>query len=228
MKIHVLILVTLIIGCQIAIGQNIDKTEYRGIFVPVERQINFSEIEGSPYLNEKLIGGMVKFTNGDSVNYFLRYDMYSDEMEYLDKTKLLTINKSLAQNLDHLRLSNDNFVYKEFYIKKNKDEGYLIRLVDDRCKLYKRLTIDFQNAAPTKTGVHEGTPDAFVNKRVLWFYSIDNKPITFFSADNAGLKAIAGSHYEKLKSYTKKERLKIRKEEDLIRWFNYYNSLLDQ
>jgi hypothetical protein len=211
----------------IVFGQNLIMREYLGTFVPVKRVFDYSEVEGSPYLNDKLIGGIVKFNNGDSLNQYLRYDMYSDEIEYLEKGKLFNILKSQMKNLDHIYLNGNSIIYKDYFIKKKVHSGYLFELVNAQCGLYKRLRVEFQNAKPAKTSYHKPTPAQFVTKSVQWFYSFNGEPISFFKADNAGLKIIGGSHYEDLKEFVKENGIKLKKEADLIILFKYYNSLLE-
>ena len=193
----------------VVISQKINMREYIGTYVPVMRTFDYSEVEGSPYLNDKLIGGIVKFNNGDSLNQYLRYDMYSDEMEFLEKGKLFTILKSQMKNLDHIYLSGNSIIYKEYFIKKNAHSGYLLELVNDQCSLYKRLRVEFQDAEPAKTSYHKPTPAQFVTKSDQWLYSINGKPISFFRADNTGLKVIGGPYYQDLKVFVKEKGISL-------------------
>lgn len=214
-------------GSHVVFGQQTNLREYLGAYVPVKRVFNYSEVEGSPYLNDKLIEGVLKFSNGDSLNQYLRYDMYSDEIEYLEKGKLFTILRSQMKSLDHIYLNGNSIIYKEYFIKKSANSGYLFELVNDQYSLYKRLRVEFEDAVPAKTSYHKPTPARFVTKSVQWFYSTNGKPISLFKADNAGLKIIGGSHYGDLKVFVKENGIKLKKEDDLIVLFKYYNSLLE-
>ena len=208
-------------------GQSINRGEYRGTFVAVKRLLDYGEVEGSPYLNEKLIGGIIQFNNGDTLNRYLRYDMYSDEMEYYENGQLLTLLKPQLKNLEYIILEEDTIVYQDFYIKQNPHSGYLLQRINDELSLFKRVRVEFRDAIPAKTSMHEPTPAKFVVKGDQWFYSIDNKPITLFKTDKAGIQEICGRYYEKVMVFAKKKKLKIRKEEDLIELLRYYSSLLD-
>lgn len=227
MKIQVLLIAILIVSPRLVLGQNINMEKYRGNYVAINRVLDYSAIDGSPYLEDNLIGGVVKFNSGDSLNHFMRYNLYSDEIEYLDDGQLFTILKPQMKKLEYIHLNGNTIVYKEYYIRKQAETGYLLRLVKDRYSLYKRLRVEFQDAVPAKTSLHEPTPAHFVAKNVQWFYSLNGKPISFFKADNKWLREIGLSYYDVLKSFVKKEHLKLRKEEDLITLFKYYNSLLE-
>ena len=47
-------------GSHVVFGQQTNLREYLGAYVPVKRVFNYSEVEGSPYLNDKLIEGCFK------------------------------------------------------------------------------------------------------------------------------------------------------------------------
>ena len=68
--------------------------------MPVQRTLNYDDIEGSPYLDDDLIKGYIKFNLGDSSVQYLRYNVYADEMEYLEGNEVLVIEN--VKDLDHV------------------------------------------------------------------------------------------------------------------------------
>ena len=199
--------------------------EYSGGFEDLDRPINYSTLEVTPYLNDKLIQGYVIFNNGDSATYFMRYDIYADEIEYVQNNKLFTILKPQMQKLDHIILDHNKIVYKDFHINKNGQSGYLIQLVTNQCNLYQRHFAEYKDAIPAKTGMHKPTPAQFKKKPVQWLFACDSDPIYVFRTDNSGLKKIGGVYYQQLKDYINENHLKIKKTDDMITLFNFLNSL---
>jgi hypothetical protein len=234
-----IILAAILFNTQISIGQNYQRVNinslsdntarviYNRDFRVVETLIDYSTIEGTAYLDDQLVLGYVRLKNGDSLNYYMRYDMYSDEIEYLKEGSLYVIsNKNI---LDFVSLNNEYFVY-ENYITNNKIiKGYLIQSYKNKISLYRKEQVVFEDKKPPQTMPYsEGNPARFNKLRTTWLFSSETKPIVAFSTDNEGLKLISGSNdqYKMLKAFIKENHLKIKKEEDLITLFRYYNSLL--
>jgi hypothetical protein len=205
----------------------IGNDEYRGNFEPITREIDYSNIKGSPYLDKKLIRGFVKFNNGDSSVYFLRYDIFSGDMEYLDQDKLFTILKIQLTQLDYISLNNQILVYKDYYIKNKQHTGFLQEMLRNKCSLYQRYRVEFQPAKPAETTYHEPTPAQFKRKPAQWYYACGNERISLFTTDNIGLRQIGGPYYGQLKAYLKKNKLKMKRPADLVALFTYYNTLVE-
>jgi hypothetical protein len=203
------------------------KDVYYGDFEIISTKLNYSDIAGSPYLNKDLVLGQVIFKSGDTTAYYLRYDMYRDDMEYLINKSLYSVVNIPA--LDHIDLNGQRIVYKTYYDNNRLSKGYLIQLVIDQCSLYQKLQVKFEDAQPMQSmPFREATPAQFKSTPVKWYFTADDLTIKQFKPDNAGLKQVSVKHYAKLKAYIKANRLKIKKEDDLVTLFKYYNELLIQ
>lgn len=203
--------------------QLISPDAYNGIYVPVERALNYNNIEGSPYLDDDLLKGYVKFSFGDSTVQYVRYNIYSDEMEYLDGEKLYVIEN--VNSLDHVHVNGHFLFYRTYKLRNSFREGYLDRLVEGRYNLYLKYNVDFEEAKPARSSYHEPTPNRFVMKNPTWYCSIDNSVIKNFETDNSSLEEIFREDFAEMKKYIKAEKLKLRKQEDVVRLFEYYNSM---
>ena len=197
---------------------------YTGQYRPIVRSLSYQDIDGSPYLDSRLIPGIVMFDTGDSLIYYLRYDIYSDEVEYLQNEELLTITNK--DELDVVFLNNNKFIYKTYRINDREYNGYLVQSVTNQCNLYQKHRVDFQGAKPPKSSYEPGTPDKFIKRKVSWLYSCGEDPITLFTPDNKSLAKITGSYYKQVSGYMKENKLKPGREGDIILIFEYYNSLL--
>lgn len=200
--------------------------EFKGEYAPVRREISYDDIDGSPYLDARLIKGLVNFRHGEDVVYFLRYDLYTDEIEYLQGGNLQVIQNQYT--LEEIILDNHKIVYRDFFIKNLKHNGYLIQTNDSECRLYKKLRVEFQEAKPPESSYDNSTPAKFVSRPIQWFYAHEGEPIRLFTADNSGLKQFSGEFYSQLKLHIKKAKLKLKNEEDMVALFEHYNILLGQ
>lgn len=210
-------------------SDNTSRVVYNREYRIVERQFDYSAIDGSPYLDDELVLGYGILKNGDSLSFYMRYDMYSDEIEYLKADKLYTITNK--PDLYYIVLNNYRFVYKDYISDGIITKGFLIQLYDDNYSLFEKKYTKFQDAKPQKTmPFSEATPAKFKTPRSEWYFSTNSVPISQFTPDNSGLKLISQNDaiLKKLKSFIKQNHLKIRKEEDMISLFKYYNSILEQ
>lgn len=232
MKTRILVIALLLTmpGTYQSLAQNLihlNTEVYYGDFNIISSKLNYRDISGSPYLNDDLILGQVIFRSGDSAEYYLRYDMYSDEIEYLKNKSLYSVIN--MPSLDHINLNGQRIVYQTYYVNNKQSSGYLVQLVTNKCSLYQKLRVKFEDTQPAQSMPYkEASPAQFKSTPVKWYYSNDNSTITQFKPDNAGLKQVSAKHFSELKAYIKANKLKIKKEDDLVALFEYYNMLLKQ
>ena len=200
---------------------------YYGDFEIMGGKLIYKDISGSPYLNDELVLGQVIFKKGDIAEYYLRYDIYADEIEYLKNKSLYSVINMPA--LDHINLNGQRIVYQSYFENGKQSSGFLIELVTNKCSLYQKLRVKFADAQPGQSMPYrEATPDQFKATPIKWYFTANNLTITQFQPDNAGLKQVSAKHFAELKAYIKANKLKIKKEDDLVTLFEYYNKLLQQ
>ena len=198
---------------------------YLGQYSKVKKQLDYETIEGNPYLDERLMIGIVTFKNGDKVSYYLRYDTFSDEVEYLQGESLLVITNK--DNLDNITLNDYKIVYETYQNNNQNMEGYLLEVVSGQCNLYQKHKVEFVEAKPAISSYHAPTPDHFQNKGTSWLFGCTPHPITLFTPDKKSLKEIMSSSYPEVAKYIKENKLRLNREADLIPIFEYYNSIQD-
>jgi len=207
--------------------RNINSDVYHGDYENLSRKLSYNDIKGSPYLNEDLILSRVYFKNKDSAEYYLRYDVYADEIEYLKDNRLFTILNMAT--LDYIILNGQKIVYQTYYFDGKESKGYLVELVNNKCSLYKRYRVEFEDAQPGQSmPFREASPARFKPIQEQWFFTNEASPITHFMPNSTGLRQVSDEHYDKLKAYAKANKLKTKKEDDLVTLFEYYDELLEQ
>ncbi len=197
--------------------------EYNGARLrPIERDISYEDIDGSPYHSDKLISGLVITLKGDTLVRFMRYDSYTEKMEYVQDDQLLVLNNPEATNL--IRLNNMEYVYRIFDYADKSYSGFLTRLADGECELLRRDWVEFEEEEPGQTPYHKVKPDRFTKKGPAYFYSCNGGRPVFFKGSQSDLEELTGDRIAESRRFIKQEKLKLRKEEDMIRLFNFLNN----
>jgi hypothetical protein len=199
----------------------LDGNEYKGTYQSLPKTLYYEEIDGSPYYSPKLVQGQVKFEGGDTVNYFMRYNMYLDEMEFLKNEQLYSITDT--KMLVYLDIGNTRYVYKDYFLNKQQKSGYLVELITGGYSLYRKDRINFEAEKPAKTSFESPTPPSFKPRFSLYLVSIDGGRIQQFNADNSAYGKFPPYEASDIKAYMKQHKLKFKNEEDLIQLFIYLN-----
>ncbi|WP_423128650.1 hypothetical protein [Gaoshiqia sp. Z1-71] len=184
-------------------------------------EVSYDQMGGSPFLNNEFVSGEIFLTDSTSYkNVPLRYNIYTDNMEFRDKSNQI-LEVGDPRKFDRFELNGAVFRYLPYNSGSRTESGYLLELTPGKATLYKKIKISLRNAVP---------PQAYK----------DAEPPTFVSVPPEYYLALTGHETEKVKSnkhltellkpiqpdiddYIKNEKLKLNKEEDLIRAVSYCN-----
>ncbi len=182
------------------------------------------DIEGSPYLNDNFISGNVITKKG--VKYIgipLRYNIYSQNFEFKTPKQILEFRDPAS--IREVEIKNEKFIFVPFK-KKNKklDWGFFQKInKSGPAQLLIRYRVTFSNA--TKPGAYsDAKPAGFSDKEKLFFVKFGTHPAVriFRSSDFIDN---APKHKTEIKKFIKSNKIKVRRQKDLLKLVNYYNSL---
>lgn len=177
--------------------------------------------EGEFFLNEEWLGGIAYFTTKQIVkNDSVRYFVFGKEMHISHNGKTMAIINQTA--MDSIVFDNHRFVYSEFYYGSKLVKDYLDLLSDKSIKLYKHYSNKFIKAKEV-SGYQEQASDKYVIKEE-YYISNENEIPQFFNPTKRNVIALFTNRKNEILEYAKMNKLKFKKEEDLIRIFNYYAS----
>ena len=197
--------------------------EYQGYYQNIKREINYSEIEGSPYLQSNLYYGIVYFQSSDTMHVYMRYNVYTEEIEYLDNKLIKVITN--PSFINKIELNGRIFRYKVGFDSKNKLKGeFFIELHKGEINLYKKPRIIFNEKEPPKNGYVEAKPDRFTRLRDSFYYEKDGN-IYLIKDSKSALRKIFSENIKEIEAYLKANKIKPSSEKDLIELFYYANSL---
>jgi hypothetical protein len=235
-----LLLLTILFVNHLSFGQSAGILEGRGSYFEMVRDFEnaqmaigkasanpgllYEEINGSPYSQEEFQKGeLITHDSIRYVNVMLRYNIFTDEVEYQLGGKVF----SLANPLDfrYIIIDEDVFVYYPFQtgtgvIKK----GYFQLIHLGKALLLKKMKVSYQPPeAPQAYG--EAKPARFLKGSDAYFIRfLDRMPEEIAFSRNKLLRVFPDYQHE-LDVFIKNKRLRFRNEEDLIRLLDYYNEL---
>lgn len=183
-------------------------------------------IEGSPYMSNSFAPGQLYYGNELVGNLFYRYNAYNEEVEIKQnnvegetirglgkdkKIRLIALGKSMS--------------FKTFIDKNgNTKNGYLTLMYDGEYKLYKHLKVTFKEAKKAPNSFVQGTPAKFSQFTEYYLESADGKRIDEVELSNKKLiQLVGGDKANELKSFLKKNKLKVNNENDLYKVMEFIN-----
>lgn len=182
-----------------------------------ERQQN---VIGSPYQNENFKPGTVTIAD-KSFNTYIRYNGLNDVFEI--KNQAGEIN-ALVRRPD-IKITFDGKLHKiESYIDGNdmSKQRYFAVLADGETKLLKNEGIEYKEAEQASSSYSQSKPASLVPYVKYYMKKGNEKAVEVSLRKKSVLKLINDKRAE---DYVKKNKLKLKKEEEVVEVLNYYNTL---
>jgi hypothetical protein len=178
-------------------------------------------IKGTPYLNESYEEGVIFYAN-NNVKAPVRYNVFKDLIEYQQNGRALVLDPSAT--IKKVHLPNTTFVVEKYMLNDKPKLGYFALLDSGKVMLYSKKRINY--LPPQKGRALDGTdqPGEFKKVSDVFYYKIGDTSLQ----EVKNIKSmIAGfpDKQEELTRYAKKEKISTRKEEEMVQFVKYYNSL---
>jgi len=180
-------------------------------------------IQGSEYLNDEFEEGEI-FTD-DNVRFTgipMRYNAYYSEIEVLmpdDKIYFL----SKTDKIIKISLDSSDLYYTRFVSEDGERSGYLSLVYNGKSILFRRDYKVFKEGAPSN-GIINEIPPRIIDRPEEYYVKTDPGLPRFFRTSK-DLSELLDIHSHEIKSFLKKEKINIKKEADLIKVLNYFDSL---
>jgi hypothetical protein len=187
-------------------------------------RLRYDNISGSPYLYDHFMRG--ELITHDSVKYInvsLRYNIYTDEMEFEIGDEFRSIAN--PESFRYFLIGNDLFVFQPIQRTiSGIKSGYFLVLISGETMLFKRLSVIFE--PPAEPQAYAAARQArFTKKADTYFIRFKGSlPIELSMNRRKILDAFPDKNSE-LENFIQKNRLNFRKEEDLIKLVAFYNQL---
>jgi hypothetical protein len=188
----------------------------------IAQQASAQKIEGTPYLDEKYVDGEIYFGESARTKAPVRYNIYQDLMEYQQNGKALVLDPSTK--IKKVQMGDITFIVEKLTLDGKTKYGFLNLLDSGKVTLFSRKMMRYQ--APLKGRALDGgdMPAKFSKMSDLYFYKIGTGELQ----EVGSLKDLIASLPDKqdeIKQYVKQEKLSPKKEDELRKLIQYYNSL---
>lgn len=183
--------------------------------------MTYDDISGSPYFSDEFTEGEVKMPDGNTYQgVMLRYDIYSDRIEFKDKKgQVLEILE--PERYDRFLLGGKTFRYVLYEAGNKTGKSYMQMLGGGKLTLYKKLRIDFKDAQKPQA-YKEAEPAQFIAMPADYYLSVDSGQAKKIKSQKETIDLLRSVKPD-LTNYVKKEKLNLNKEDDLLRAVEYCN-----
>ena len=152
--------------------------------------------------------------------YFLRYNMFTDEMEYINYQKTLNLDKSDNKIIDFFEVKTK---YGVFTLK---DElSYFVIKSSGKSSVLVQQCVEFDEGKKAVTQFDVKVAPKFFRKKDKNFIAFENTKIKIVPRKKKSFYALFIGKKEKIKKFMKTQKLSHKKIDDLVKIVTYYNSL---
>jgi len=189
---------------------------------------DYSEAEGSPYLNEEFTNGKIIFNNGKEYDVLTRLNVGTQKFEikknFNSAASLIDINESVT-----VQMNNKNYNLHSINLNNEQILAILENCVElENISLYYfpkkviKMPVETGAAAPT-TGFTKVPKPKWADASKFLILKDDN----WYSVPNSFKKLVSMNIFDSklLKKYKKFNKLNIKKKESLIKMVTYFNSI---
>jgi len=180
---------------------------------------SYDMVEGSPYLYPDFREALIQMDNGIQYRGKLRYDLYTDEMEFMLKDHRYWLGPKVK--IEKIVLDGRTFVF--LTPAGTKKGRFLELLVDGPCRLLADHSVDFIDAEEAKP-YQDARPARFSRKKTTYYFQ-KGKDAPELIRNKKSLLHALGPHADKIATRIKKEHLSVTRREDLQKIITYCNDL---
>jgi len=178
-------------------------------------------IQGTPYLNDKFQPGEVYYEGKFKIsNVQLRYNMYNDEMEFMDNNVVLAI--AFPDKIDKVVLGNSTFIY----IAESKDKnlkGYAKKWNTDFPSVLTKMKVDYFDKEPPQPIV-ESKPARYERQYDKHYLMKSATEIEDIKSVKKLIQSL-GDHESELTNFAKKEKISSSDPQELASLIDFYKEL---
>lgn len=198
------------------------------LLVSASRVSMYDEYSGSIYRKSSYKESSVIDEKSSAFDAKLKYNIYTDGLEFVSKSGDLF--ELVKKPTIHARIDGDYFYYCNFKNQRglNREGYYVLVELTDRYRIYKRFTLKIKD--PEKRGVVSSSSSGDISESgsialITTYYIEESEVIMELPLNKKEMLAAFSDKESELKEYLKKTKIRMKKEEDLIRFVARYNAL---
>jgi hypothetical protein len=182
---------------------------------------------GSAYIPEEF--SAVKIQGFDNKIFSARFNALNDQMEIITGANQSPIALDISTKEYEVHFLNLNKTYKVLnYINKNgaQNRGFLVEvLINEKIKLFKKEVITYVPMTPATSSYDKDKPAKFDRQDDEYYLCLNSKKCLYLPPKDKDIAKAFPEHSKEIMAFVKKNKLKTKKEEDLIKVANFIGSL---
>lgn len=187
------------------------------------------EILGSPYLTENFIKSKVYFGDEFVGDYFVRYNALNSEIEIKDTELEEEAPKRLLANQDlRVKYGSRELRFTTYITKKDETKnGYLSIISEgESYTLYHRLAVKYSEGKAAANSMVMAIPSRYAHFVEYYYKKAGVDRIDQLTQKRGALLKILDKEMrDQVNTFIKEEKIDLSEEADLIRTFEYINSI---
>lgn len=180
------------------------------------------EFEGSPFLNEEFVAGQVFTATKKFTAVPIRYNIFNDQMEFRQNDLIYALYPE--PRIIKVILGDETYVVEKYEIKGKLAHGYLTRLDSGKLTLLAKKAVRFTDRQEAKALESSARPAKFTRVQDMYYYKIGNGDVIKIGSLKNLIESLPDKKDE-MNTYSKKEKLSTKNEEELKKLVKYYNTL---
>jgi len=211
----------LIISLFLSITATLSAQLPRSVYRLTHEITSYDDYDGSIYMRSNSKESTIIDEKLGTFNIKLKYNVYKDALEFNQNSKLFEVIKAPTV---HVRIGDEYFYYCEFKTKKGHHrKGYYILVeMNDKYRIYKKYTLKITESSDNPAVASDNPGEIRVNTT---YFVEENDVVVELPMNKKEILETFKDKALELSTYLKKERIRLRKEEDLIRLVAKYNAL---
>ncbi|QBA64871.1 hypothetical protein [Muriicola soli] len=187
------------------------------------------EILGSPYLNDEFIKSKVYFGEDYIGDYYIRYNALNSEIEIKESNLPEEKPKRLlADDKVRIKYAKRELRFTTYITKKNETKnGYLSIISEgDSYTLYHRLAVKYSEGKAAANSMVMAIPSRYAHFTEYYYKKAGVDRIDQLAQKRGALLKILDKEIrDQVSTFIKEEKIDLSEEADLIRTFEYINSI---
>lgn len=178
--------------------------------------LTYDDVQGTPYFNKQYENAKVI---GFKEVVLARYNMYSDEVDFMQGDKVLSFPKSK----EYANIQFLNSKQALLWLDGEGDQsGYFFVLVNGKNKLLRKNKVKFSDESPATTSYSNPSPPKFTNMPLTYFILTEKNELLQLK-NSKEIANFFTTGKEKINTFIKTNKIKSDKESDLIKLVTYIN-----
>lgn len=202
-----------------SINTYLDKLR-RDDYFTAPNQLKYNDINGSPYLSDDFRQGVLLMKSGQPLSGEFRFDIYANQVEYRKDENTFVIAK--PDSISKIEIDELVIVYRDFSEKDEVKKGYFIQLEEGYYSVYQQKTIHFRSASQPKPYQDAPLPARFEEGTDQFYMSVGDSPAVKVANAN-DIARLCGDRGQVARDFIKKERINLKRSDDLISLIRYLN-----